>query len=105
MLQGLRSLDRGGLSRDREVSIGDVLREHAVRVEEGAVNADAMLLDVCPCSGISVERSDALLELFVETVGFGFLRLAVFNGPASGVLGTAFDPPAVQNREDRKSVV
>ncbi len=83
----------------REVGVGEVLAEHPVRVEEGAVDADAVLLHRGPGVGIGVERRDALLELLVEAVGFGGFGLAVFDGPAGDVFGAAFDPPAVEDGE------
>ena len=49
--------------------------------------------------GIGVHGGDGVFEFVVEAVGFGSFGLAVFDGPAGGVFGAAFDPPAVEDGE------
>ena len=73
-------------------------------VEEAAVDGDAVLLHARPGAWIGVHRGDGSLELVVEAVGFGCFVFAVFDGPAGGVFGTAFDPPSVEDGERRDAV-
>ena len=82
-----------------EVGVFEVLRQHAMGVEEAAVDGDAVLLHARPGLGVGVHGGDGALELVVEAVGLGGFGLAVFDGPAGGVLGAAFDPPAVEDGE------
>ena len=49
--------------------------------------------------GLAYMGAMDVLELFVEAGGFGGFVFAVFDGPAGGVFGAAFDPPAVEDGE------
>ena len=68
--------------RRRVVSVRDVLAEHAVGVEVGAVNGDAVAADAGPAGLIGEGRSDRVLELGVDALGFDALVFAVLDGPS-----------------------
>ncbi len=98
--------DLGGVGSVRrgEVGVADVLAEHAVRVEEGAVHGDAVLLHARPVVFIGEERGDGVFEFGVEAFGFGGLVVSVLDGPAGDAFGAAFDPPAVEGGEGGDAV-
>src|SRR3981081_4942742 len=72
---GTAVLERAALGcadlRWGEVGVFEVLRQHAMGVEEGAVDGDAVLLHARPGMGVGVHGGDGMLEFFVETDGFG----------------------------------
>ncbi len=87
------------------VGVGDVLAEHAMGVEEGAVDGDAVAADARPSAALSAKSgSDGVLELVVDALGFDGLVFGVFDGPAGDVFGAAFDPPAVEDAEAGNAV-
>ena len=49
--------------------------------------------------GLAYMGAMECLEFVVEAGGFDGFGFAVFDGPAGGVFGAAFDPPAVEDRE------
>src|SRR5579875_3518912 len=96
-----RAWVRTGEGSRWEVRVFKVLRQHAMGVEEAAVDGEAVLLHGGPGVGIGVHRGDGLFELFVEAGGFGSFVFAVFDGPAGGVLRASFNPPAIEDRKRR----
>src|SRR5205814_9167396 len=94
--RGFRSL---GDLRLGEVGVFEVLRQHPVGVEEAAVDGNAMLVHTGPGVGVGVHGGDGFFKLIVEARSFGGFAFAVFEGPAGGVFGAAFDPPAVEDRQ------
>src|SRR5438270_10775196 len=74
---GLRNQDVGGAAafeggcwelatlRWREVGVFEVLRQHAMGVEEAAVDGDAVLLHTRPGMGVGVHGGDGMHELVV----------------------------------------
>ncbi len=73
-------------------------------LEEAAVHADTVLLHASPGCRFGEHGRDVMLELFVETGGLGGFGICVFDGPAGDVVGTAFDPPAIEDTEGRYTV-
>jgi len=75
-----------------------------VRVEEGTVDGDAMLLHPGPGGGVGIYGGDVLFELVIETGNLGTFGLGVVDGPARDTLGAALDPPAVKDGERRYTI-
>ena len=75
-------IGRGNGARLREVGVGDVLPKHAMRVEEGSVDRNAVLADTREGFLVGVERGDDGLELGVELLSLLRLIVEVVDGPA-----------------------
>jgi hypothetical protein len=60
-------IGRGNRRGGREVGVRDILAKHAVGVEEGAVDGNAMAAHFSPTNLVGVERGNGILEFVVET--------------------------------------
>ena len=88
-----------------EIRFHDVLLHHALRVEEGTVERNAMTHDVDEAIALRlVQRDHHVFEFLVKrrrvaggAVGIGRRFLApLADGPAGFAFNPAFDPPAVE---------
>lgn len=94
-----------GVGVGLEVRSDDVLLEHAVGVEEGAVEGDGVAADFLEAGRVVGEQGgDGLFELVVEGVGVvAVIGLRVggggvgADGPAGDAGDAAFEPPAVED--------
>src|SRR6202012_3829798 len=82
------------------VGVRDVFLEHAVGMEEGAIECNGGAHHAPPLLGISViEREDGGLQLLVKTRHLMFRRITIRYGPAGHALDAPFDPPTVEDAE------
>src|SRR5271154_528069 len=103
LLFGKRRL-QGDVGNDgmivRVVGVRDVLLQHSMSVEEGAVERDGGTHDSAPLLRIAIVKGkNGRLEPVVKTRDFMFLGVAVGNRPAGNPFNPALYPPTIKNTE------
>src|SRR5882757_1762815 len=82
----------------RIVGIRNVFLEHAMGIEEGAIESNGGAHHVTPLVWISViERKDGGLQLLVKTGDLMFRCITIRYGPPGNSLDPPFDPPTVKD--------
>src|SRR5450631_1057024 len=89
----------------RVVGVRNVLLEHAMGVEEGAIESNGGAHYVPPLFRISViEGKDGGLQLLVQTSDLMLRRITIRSSPAGNALEPTSVPPAVKDAEAGNTV-
>src|SRR5579884_756676 len=84
----------------REICIHHILLQHALRIEEGAIQGDGGAHNAPPLLRLLIiEREQHVFQVVVQRACLRRLIFVVLDGPSGDAFNPAFNPPSIENAE------